>query len=309
LPDIPSKTEEIMPSTKPNPENFDQLKKIIGDIDPLQLQYVDSFPAQHMAMFMPIAGPCLMAISHMHTHPSHMFVINFANSTSIVLKQGKYQAQPNTVTYLPPNIPHHEVNETEIPRYVAILIEPQFMEQQAKAYNHSINELEKLMVFPASEELLSVVKRFIGECKDQKAGSGMMLEALSVETVHLLLRSMLKIKDNECVYVSRIEINRCIEHMRQNLSEKLTLASLSYYSGMSVSHFTRVFRQETGLSPIDYLIEMRLDVACRLLLSNTIPLKQIALDCGFSSQAHFSSSFQKRYKMSPSEYLHSPQAK
>jgi AraC family transcriptional regulator len=295
-----------MPLSKTQPKAFEQIRKFTGQIEPEQLKYVDSFPGENVAMFMPVAGPCMLAISPFHTHPTSMFVVNFSDTTSIVLQNGKYRAQPNTVSYLPANIPHHEVNETGIPRYVAIMVDPLFLQEQAEAYlQHNLN-LDQWKVFPASEELVSVIKRFISESKSYKAGSERLLEALSVELVHIMLRSMIGLKLSSCTHVSRIEINRCIEYMRQNLSEKLSLESLACFSGMSVSHFTRVFRQETGLSPIDYLIEMRLDVACRLLLSGNIPLKQIALDCGFSSQAHFSASFQKKYKMAPSEYLHSP---
>jgi AraC family transcriptional regulator len=286
-----------------------QLTQLTGPITSEQLRHIDCFSARHMAMFMPIAGPCMLAISPMHTHPAHMFVVNFSDTTSIVLKHIRYRAQPNTVSYLPPNVPHHEVNETGIPRYVAIMVEPAFWEEQAKAYSQYKLELDGWKVFPAPDELLSVIKRFIGESKAQKAGADMLLEALSVETAHLLLRSMLGLKANGCVYVSRMEINRSIEYMRQNLSEKLTLASLACFSGMSVSHFARIFRQETGLSPIEYLIDMRLEVACRLLLGKSVPFKQIAMDCGFSSPAHFSASFQKKYQMAPSEYLHTSSRK
>lgn len=298
-----------MPLQRPQSDSIAKIIEFTGITDHGQLRYVDCFPAKQMILFMPVAGPCMMAISPMHTHPTHLFVINFNDSTSIVLKQGKYRGQPNTVSYLPPNLPHHEVNETDIPRYIAIMIHPEFLQEQAKAYNNNAIELEKWMVFPSSNELLSAAKRFISECKNSKAGSEILLGALSIEIVHLLLRSMLGLKTTDCNHVSRIEINRCVEFMRQNLSEKLTLASLACFSGMSVSHFTRIFRQETGLSPIDYLIEMRLEVASRLLLSGNIPLKQIANDCGFSSPAHFSSSFQKKFKVAPSEYFHSTQPK
>jgi len=293
-----------MPPSSYSAKDLFRITQLTGSITPEQLRYVDCFSARHLTIFMPIAGPCLMAISPKHVHPAHLFVVSFSDTTSIVLEHSKYRAQPNTVSYLPPLTPHHEVNETDIPRYVAILIEPSFLQEQTEAYNKYKPELHEWKVFPASDELLSVIKRFIEESKAQKAGAEMLLEALSVETAHLLLRSMLGLRIEDCVYASRIEINRSIEYMRQNLSEKLSLASLACFSGMSVSHFTRVFRQETGLSPIDYLIDMRLEVACRLLLGGTAPLKQIAMDCGFSSPAHFSSSFQKKYKMSPSEYLH-----
>jgi len=287
----------------PQPEWIAQAKIFLGQIEPKQLCYVDSFIAQKVAVFMPAAVTCPASATPMHTHPAHMFMMNFADTTSIVLKNSRHLGQPNTVLYLPPDLLHQEVNESGVPRYVTILIDPLFLQQHAIDYKYFNPDLNSLNIFPASDVLLSATKRFIGECKVRKAGSDKLLDALSVEIVHILLRNMLGIKPDKCRQAYRIEINRCIEYMRQNLSEKLTLQSLATYSGMSVSHFTRIFRNETGLSPIEYLIDMRLEVASRLLLCGKLSIKQISVECGFSSPSHFSSSFQKKYNTSPSDHL------
>ncbi len=279
------------------------VRAFAGPIKAEQLRYVDIFLSPNVALFMPVAGPCLMAVTPFHAHPCPLFVVNFTESTSVVLQNKVMHAKANSVTYLPAGLPHHEVNDAEIPRYVAILVRPEFIHEQAGAYASAQPDWKKPVAFHLSDELLSSVKRFMAESKSPKEGSDKVLEAYSVEIVHQLLRSMLGVKALRCRQVSRIEISRSIEYMRQNLSEKITLDSLVSLAGMSVSQYTRVFRQETGLSPIDFLIEMRLEVASRLILAGRTPFKRIAVDCGFSSPAHFSSSFQKKFRMSPSEYL------
>lgn len=294
-----------MPKTNYSPELISQIENFTGSITAEHLCYVHSFVSSDVALFMPVAGPCQLAVTPMHTHPSYMFVISFSANSSIVTEQFTYKSEPNIVSFLPADIPHHEVNETGIPRYVAVFVKPEFLEKQARAYASEGLQLNRWTTFDCSEELLYAVKRFIGENQHRKPASDILLEAISIEMVHILLRSMLNIKATESANVSRIEINRSIEYMRQNLAEKLTLPVLAAYANMSVSHFTRVFRVETGRSPIDYLIEMRLEVACRKLLGNEVSHKQIAMECGFSSPAHFSSSFLKKFKISPSEYLHS----
>ncbi len=298
-----------MPHTAYTPELVAKITEFTGKITAEHLRYVHSFVSKDMALFMPIAGPCQMAITPEHTHPSYMFIIGFSNNSSIITETFEYCSEPNKVYLLPPDIPHHEVNESGIPRYVAIFVKPEFIEQQAEAYHSEKPQLNDWFTFDCTEEILYSVKRFIGEYQNNKPGAKILLESISTEIMHLLFRSMLDIKPTESVNVSRIEINRCIEYMRQNLSEKLTLQVLSAYSNMSCSHFTRVFKTETGRSPIDYLIEMRLEIACRKLLDQERSLKEIAMECGFSSPAHFSSSFHKKYKISPSEYLKATSAK
>jgi AraC family transcriptional regulator len=286
---------------KPTEEHF--IQPFIGDFDADQLRFIDCFVSKKIAVFMPVAGPCMLAITPFHAHPSPLFVISFSDTTTIVFQDKRFRSSPNTVTFIPATIKHHERNDTEIPRYIAITILPDFLKEHAKSYTSKLPDWTQIQTFSLTNELLSTLKHFIGECKSAKDGSDNMLEAYSVEIVHHLLRSMMDIKAKSCLHASRIEINRCIEYMRQNLSEKLSLATLSCHAGMSVSQFTKVFRQETGLSPIDFLIEMRLEVASRQILGGMSPLKRIALECGFSSPAHFSNAFQKKFGVPPSEYL------
>lgn len=283
--------------------NIADIDKFTGKITSEQLMFVDSFVSEKVALFLPVAGPCQLAISHYHIHPSYMFVVNLSNSVSIVLKEGIFGTKSNQVFFLPYGVPHHETCDEPIPRYVAIMVQPEFMEQQAEFYRLYKPDLTSHRFFPASEGLLQLTKKFIGEYKLHQSGWDVILEAIGVEVVHTLLRLMVGIGDENKEQTSRGEIDRCIEYMRQNLQEKHTLQSLASYSTMSVSHFTRLFRKETGASPIEYLISMRLDVASRRLMEGTEPIKQIAMDCGFSSPAHFTAAFQQKFKIAPSEYF------
>ena len=294
-----------MPLLRNNAEKISQINDFMGDISANQLYNVDFFTAEHIGILMPIAGPCLLASTPMHKHPTYSCILSFSDTSITVLPNIRYRTQPNTIYLLPPNVPHHEICEVEIPRYVSIFIQPEFLNQQAKSYKQHNLILDKSSFFRATDELLLSIKRFIRESKQPKAGSAELLKVYSIEIVHALLRSMLNLHDKKCEEVSRLEINRSIEYMHQNITEKLTLSILANFAGMSISNYTRTFRKEIGLSPIDYLIEMRLEIACRLLLDERLPLKEIAARCGFTSHAHFSASFQKKYKISPTEYLSS----
>ena len=56
------------------------------------------------------------------------------------------------------------------------------------------------------------------------------------------------------------------------------------------------------MTPIEYLIEVRLQQAKKLLRRGDIPITQVALRCGFNSSSHLASSFQRVLHMTPSEY-------
>jgi AraC family transcriptional regulator len=74
--------------------------------------------------------------------------------------------------------------------------------------------------------------------------------------------------------------------MASRLAEPLPLADLAAEAGLSVSQFTRRFRGATGLAPHRFLIRLRVDAACRLLRSGSLPIAEIAASCGFSHQEH-----------------------
>ena len=96
--------------------------------------------------------------------------------------------------------------------------------------------------------------------------------------------------------------NHAIEFMHKSLSDKLSVTDLARVARLSPSHFARVFKSETGVTPIEYLQELRLIRAKRLLRDTGEPLTGIALDCGFNSSSYLSRCFMDRFGMYPSKF-------
>ncbi|MFI0710136.1 helix-turn-helix domain-containing protein [Streptomyces inhibens] len=76
------------------------------------------------------------------------------------------------------------------------------------------------------------------------------------------------------------------ELMEQRIAEPLPVCDVALAAGLSTSQFSRQFRTSTGKSPHQFLLQLRLDHACRLLRTGTLPIADIALCCGFSHQEH-----------------------
>jgi AraC family transcriptional regulator len=74
--------------------------------------------------------------------------------------------------------------------------------------------------------------------------------------------------------------------MEERLAETVSLAELASVAGLSVSQFSRQFKARTGLAPHRFLLGLRVDQACRLLRTDTTPIADIAVRCGFSHQEH-----------------------
>lgn len=93
-----------------------------------------------------------------------------------------------------------------------------------------------------------------------------------------------------------------IKHLHENYNDNISAEQLAKMAGLSVSHFERRFRLAFGASPRQYLIRVRVENASRMLRETDQSITQIGLECGFYDHAHFSRSFQRLMKTSPSAY-------
>ncbi|MDC7218768.1 MAG: AraC family transcriptional regulator [Spirochaetales bacterium] len=94
------------------------------------------------------------------------------------------------------------------------------------------------------------------------------------------------------------------EYIHENLDSRLQLNGLSQLAGLSEFHFMRMFKQSFGLTPHEYISRVRVDRA-KDLMAGFVPLSQIALETGFSSQAHFTRVFKKYTGRTPGLYAKS----
>ncbi|MDE1164888.1 MAG: AraC family transcriptional regulator [Pseudomonas sp.] len=87
--------------------------------------------------------------------------------------------------------------------------------------------------------------------------------------------------------------------MLEHLGNGLSIAQVARTCSLSRSHFSRAFKQTTGLAPRDWLVQARLDKAKALLSESTASLSQISLDCGFADQSHFTRVFARATGKTP----------
>lgn len=97
-------------------------------------------------------------------------------------------------------------------------------------------------------------------------------------------------------------VGQSINFMLENLNRKLTLENLAEELQLSSSHFSRLFTKQTGHSPIDYFIQLKIQKACRLLDNSDWNIAEVARESGFDDQFYFSRQFRKVMNMPPREY-------
>ncbi|MFA8356408.1 helix-turn-helix domain-containing protein [Burkholderia ubonensis] len=97
-------------------------------------------------------------------------------------------------------------------------------------------------------------------------------------------------------------LRRVLAYIEAHLADELTLDRLAAEACLSAFHFSRLFKQATGLSPHRYVTDQRVQAAQAQLAKSNGSLVEIALDHGFGSQDNFTRVFRKSTGLTPGEY-------
>lgn len=93
-----------------------------------------------------------------------------------------------------------------------------------------------------------------------------------------------------------------LSYVNEHFSEDIPIERLAEKAGLSQYHFIRTFKRETGFTPHEYIVHVRISTAKYLLKNTQLPVKSICFSTGFSSESVFCSSFKKQMGMTPGEY-------
>ena len=100
---------------------------------------------------------------------------------------------------------------------------------------------------------------------------------------------------------SEARIGAVCQHIHEHYTEEVTLEELSAIAHMNKAAFCRFFKKMTGKTAVEYLNDVRVGVACQLLLMDK-PISQVAYESGFNSLTHFHRIFLSRKGTSPGSY-------
>lgn len=106
---------------------------------------------------------------------------------------------------------------------------------------------------------------------------------------------------NETLYdTSRID--KVIAYLNKNYNRPVHLEEVASLAAMNPTAFCRFFKSKTGKSLKNYILDMRIGYACKLLLMDHLNISQISVECGFDTISHFNKTFKKITGYTPSQY-------
>lgn len=126
-----------------------------------------------------------------------------------------------------------------------------------------------------------------------------MLEALTLEMLITTERGGAPTPNTD---YAPIWLRQAREFLHDSFLKSLSLEEIAIAAGEHSSHLARSFRLYYHYSPGEYVRQLRMEYACRLLITSQTPLAQIAREAGFSDQSHFCRVFKRMTGMTPAEY-------
>lgn len=97
-------------------------------------------------------------------------------------------------------------------------------------------------------------------------------------------------------------MEKVIAYLNKHYTEPVSLDEIASYTAMNPTAFCRYFKENTGKTFKEYVLEMRIGYACKLLSGSMMNVSQICAACGFESPAHFNRTFKRVTGMTPTSY-------
>jgi AraC family L-rhamnose operon regulatory protein RhaS len=166
-------------------------------------------------------------------------------------------------------------------------------------------------VFPVFDAYLDNMKRLFSmmenELKEQPDWYwSCRSRSYFIEMMLLLERTYGLITQDDSVgkseHVLNPHVKRAVIYIENNYRESVTLEKVSKAAALSHSSLTQLFKNELGMTPIEYVWHHRIVVAKKFLAFTELPIKDIASRCGFKTLQHFSRKFEESVGYTPTTY-------
>jgi AraC family transcriptional regulator len=188
-----------------------------------------------------------------------------------------------------------------------IYLNPLFVQKTAQAcdMNHGQIDIDPQLGV-RDEQLSYIAMSLLYELKEENVAGRVYADYVATLFAMQLVRRYSYLKDahHRKGGMAPRKLQKAINLIAGNLEQEqpIPLAAVAEEVGMSRYHFSRAFKQSMGLSPINYIVQQRIERAKKLLVETDLPIADIALRAGFSGQSHFTTFFRRLVGVTPRSF-------
>ncbi len=237
-----------------------------------------------------------------HLHNYYEMVYFFSGNRTYFIDGKCFSARNNTIILIPPFTPHSTKGSSEVDRIV-VYFDEAFLQQY-----FSPNVIQEIIAcFSANFFDLTSVKSthrlLANQIKRDFEGGDITLTIMHVAEFLLSIKSLhIKSQEEKEPQSNHPIALDAIAYIHKNILTVDSVQEIAQNVNMSPSRLATIFKATTGVSIMQYVINAKINLAARALATTKKHITDIAMECGFSSNAHFSNTFKKFFDVSPSEY-------
>lgn len=221
----------------------------------------------------------------LHTHEEYVISANLSGIEQVTLHRQTLTVQAGEITlYNPETLQASQFGEQAVTFFSVHLPAPVFADRALPILREGVLR---------DRPLFAAICDFVQSPQE---------EQMQQQNLLWLTSQLLKHSQGQALPSAQEPMARALECMRDNLTMRLTLDQLAAAAGLSKFHFVRQFRQQHGMAPLQYHMQLRL-LAARNLLRHQHSTLEVAHRLGFYDQSHFINCFRKMMGITPHQYL------
>jgi AraC-like DNA-binding protein len=246
--------------------------------------------------------------SQTHDYASIIYMIS--GECAYNINDTLYPVKKDDIIILNPDTPHSCIMKSgkEVVQFHAG-IDNIFIESLPKGYLIAKVQSPVVRMDKYSREFIKCYNEILVEQEKGEPGCCLMIKSLFMKLIILIIKetyaSDYNLSDDSInfePYDRTTIINSLMNYMDENYMQQISLDKISRNMYLSPAYISKVFKEETGESPINYLIKTRLSKACEMLKKDSLSIKQISKGVGYEDAYYFSKLFKKYYGVPPSKY-------
>lgn len=243
-----------------------------------------------------------------HYHDFHKVVIFISGKAAYHIEGKAYQLKPWDILLVNRHAIHRQEIDPSVPyeRFILWIQNDIPWQELLKCFQKANDRSYNLVRLNSAlqEKMKDILFELENSAKSDEYGKEILTQSLFLQFMVYLNRIFLEkqyIFDKKS-YTFDSQIASILQYINHNLKEDLSVETLSARYYVSKYHLMRKFKQETGYTLHNYIVNKRLLMA-RTLISNGMPVTKAAQESGFAEYSTFSRAYRKQFKTNPSEGL------
>lgn len=201
----------------------------------------------------------------------------------------------------------HRCNWATSVEFMILAIEPALLQQVGQDFvNPDRIELTPRFMNDADPLIQGIFSSLREELESGKIGGDLLIDSLKTTLAIHLLRNYCTIQPKLPSYrdgLSQSTLQQVTEYIHEHLHQDLKLVELCALAQLSPYHFLRLFKQRTGITPHQYILQRRIEKAKHLLKHSKLSIADIAALTGFCDQSHLTRCFKRIVGITPKQLL------